>query len=245
MYVGDWRLLEGRKVKHGQGKLTFPMASERAVQEEYEGQWEDDKMHGEGRYTYQSGAEYTGQWVEGKMHGVGKMVYPDGTSYEGTWARNLMHGEGVYVDADGVQWAGIFVNGTFESKIQKKLKVEKELLDRIEEYKNKVRSFFANFLDTFSKSDKKTYKENLGGFFATAENCIDFVAEPYTKYEERLPDKWNEVVTAASENAEMRVLAAKEEASTIPAASILVEQMRSKVGGQIVEIDVTVAEKVV
>ena len=68
------------------------------------------------------------------MHGFGKMVYADGTSYEGTWSDNLMHGEGVYVDPDGVQWSGIFVNGSFESKIQKKLKADKEMLDRVEEY---------------------------------------------------------------------------------------------------------------
>ena len=36
-----------------------------------------------------------------------------------------MHGEGVYVDADATPWEGIFVNGSYESKIQKKLKAEK------------------------------------------------------------------------------------------------------------------------
>ena len=59
------------------------------------------------------------------------MTYADGTSYEGTWTHNLMNGEGTYVDAEGVTWSGIFVNGSFESKIQKKLKADKELLDRI------------------------------------------------------------------------------------------------------------------
>ena len=48
----------------------------------------------------------------------------------------------------------------------------------------------------FAKSDKKTYKDNLAGFFATVESCIDFVQEPYTKYEERPPDKWNDIFKA-------------------------------------------------
>ena len=163
-------------------------------------------MHGTGRYTFTSGADYSGQWVEGKMYGFGKMVYADGTSYEGTWVNNLMHGEGCYVDADGVNWEGIFVNGSFESKIQKKLKADKELLDRVDFYKAKAQTFFQTFIEIFSKSDKKTYKDNLGGFFATAENCIDYVQEPYTKYEERLPDKWNEIFTKILESGEVRVV---------------------------------------
>jgi len=82
-------------------------------------------MHGYGRYQYTSGAIYTGQWCEGMMHGQGKMVYADGTSYEGEWRQNLMHGEGIYIDCDKTAWDGIFVDGSFESKIQKKLKAEK------------------------------------------------------------------------------------------------------------------------
>ena len=93
--------------------------------------WDNDKMHGQGRYSFTSGAEYVGQWCEGRMHGEGKMTYADGTSFEGSWCQNLMHGEGEYVDAEGVTWSGIFVNGSFESKIQKKLKADKELLDRV------------------------------------------------------------------------------------------------------------------
>ena len=31
-----------------------------------------------------------------------------------------MHGEGIYIDIDNVKWEGIFINGCYESKIQKK-----------------------------------------------------------------------------------------------------------------------------
>ena len=70
------------------------------------------------------------------------MVYADGTSYEGAWENNLMSGEGSYVDADGVKLQGIFVKGTFESKIQKKLIAEKELQDKVNRYKTKAMVFF-------------------------------------------------------------------------------------------------------
>ena len=49
------------------------------------------------------------------------MQYPDGSSYEGALHNNLMHGEGVYTDAEGIRWEGIFVDGGYESKMQKKL----------------------------------------------------------------------------------------------------------------------------
>ena len=168
--------------------------------------WDNDKMHGQGRYSFTSGAEYVGQWCEGRMHGEGKMTYADGTSFEGSWCQNLMHGEGEYVDAEGVTWSGIFVDGSFESKIQKKLKADKELLDRVQEYKTKAMTFVNSFLEVFGKSDKKSYKDNLAMFFATAETCIDYVNEPYTKYEERTPDKWNDIMKAITESGELKVL---------------------------------------
>jgi len=39
-------------------------------------------------------------------------------------------------------------------------------------------------------------KENVGCFFATADKCIDFVAEPYTKFEEKTPERWAELIKA-------------------------------------------------
>jgi hypothetical protein len=45
-----------------------------------------------------------------------------------------MHGEGTYIDHERVKWQGIFINGSYESKIQKKLKVEKEIEDKLKEY---------------------------------------------------------------------------------------------------------------
>ena len=245
MYVGNWKLFEGVKVKHGHGKITFPGVNGQKGSEEYDGDWVEDKMDGYGRYQFTSGAVYQGEWKTGKMHGEGKIVNADGTSYEGTWENNLYHGEGKFVDADQVVWEGIFVHGSYESKIQKKLRIEKEVGDKIKEYQQKAVSFFTTFADVFAKSDKKTFKDNLGPMFATPETCIDFVAEPYTKYEERAPDKWNELFKGVYDEGRVNinVLRSKEDSTVIKAESVLIDQMRSKKGGQLVEIESTVAEK--
>lgn len=52
LYVGEWKLQEetGKKVKHGQGKIVFPGAvnalNQQIGNEEYDGDWVDDQMHG-------------------------------------------------------------------------------------------------------------------------------------------------------------------------------------------------------
>ena len=121
-------MLDGHKVKHGHGKATYAGLNGQGG-EEYDGDWQEDRMHGYGKYVFTSGSVYTGSWLVGKMHGKGRMVNADGTQYDGDWVANKMHGEGCYIDIDNVRWEGIFINGSYESKIQKKLRVEKEIDD--------------------------------------------------------------------------------------------------------------------
>lgn len=194
-YYGNWKMVDGHKMKHGHGKATYAGLQGHG-QEAYHGDWQDDKMYGYGKYVFTSGACYAGQWVKGKMNGKGKMINADGTSYEGDWSENKTHGEGVYIDIDHVKWEGIFINGSYESKIQKKLRVEKEISDKVNEYQSKAKGFFIMFQEAYARSEKKTYKENLGQFFASPDTCIDFVAEPYTRFDEHSPDKWNEIMKA-------------------------------------------------
>lgn len=56
-----------------------------------------------------------------------------------------MHGEGTYIDADQVKWEGIFVNGHYESKIQKKLHQEKLVILKMKAYEEKAKDFFTHF----------------------------------------------------------------------------------------------------
>lgn len=186
------------KVKHGKGKIVFAGSTTPSGQlvgsEEYDGEWEDDEMHGEGCYKFTSGNEYSGQWCKGVMNGYGKMLYVDGSSYEGYWKDNLMHGEGVYIDADRITWNGIFVDGQYDSKIQKKLQAEKVIKDKIAEYETKARVFSDQFQEAFGKSDKKTFKDNLAPFFGSTETCVDFVnLETFPKFEDKPADKWNDL----------------------------------------------------
>eukprot|EP00960_Hanusia_phi_P042710 755671-Hanusia_phi.AAC.2 len=38
----------------------------------YEGEWQADRMHGKGRYTYSTGKVYDGMWAEDRPHGEGE-----------------------------------------------------------------------------------------------------------------------------------------------------------------------------
>ena len=175
-------------------------------------------MHGYGTYKYTSGASYSGSWTKGKQNGQGKMQYADGSSYEGQWQANKMHGEGIYVDSEGIRWEGIFVNGSFESKLQKKLQAEKIIKEKRRQYEEKAREFFQAFSEAFVKSDKKTFKDNLSPFFATSETCGEYVSEPYPKFEEKLPDKWNEwfkLQFGDGKTIKFKALGSKDEASLI------------------------------
>jgi len=62
----------------------------------------------------------------------------------------------------------------------------------------------------------------LAPFFATADSCGEFISEPYVKYEERTPDKWNELIKSVYQegNVALRVLKKKEDATALKQESI-------------------------
>jgi hypothetical protein len=107
-YIGEFKELNGVKLRHGKGTYT-------SAQESYVGRWETDKQEGEGVYKFNSGAVYKGNFSQGAFHGQGKYTFADGASYEGEWSMNKMHGQGVYVDSQKVEWAGQFFNGLYDS----------------------------------------------------------------------------------------------------------------------------------
>jgi hypothetical protein len=54
----------------------------------------------------------------------------------------------------------------------------------------------------------------LSPFFATGESCGEYVSEPYPKFEEKQPDKWNEWFKAQygdGKTVNFRALGSKEE----------------------------------
>jgi len=110
VYEGNWKIVDKRKLKNGHGKMALP-PTEIGEGETYDGDWENNMMHGEGRYQFNSGAVYVGHWKDNKMCGVGKINYTNGTWYQGQFANNEYHGEGVYQDHEDRLWEGIFIHG--------------------------------------------------------------------------------------------------------------------------------------
>ena len=92
-------------------------------------------------------------------------------------------------------------------------------------YEEKAKEFFPRFTESFTKSDKKTFKDNLMPYFATADHCREFVVEPYPKFEERAPDKWNDwIKTIYGEGkCKIKAVSSKDQATIIPGGNILVE----------------------
>mmetsp|Transcript_16598 Transcript_16598/g.14493 ORF Transcript_16598/g.14493 Transcript_16598/m.14493 type:complete len:204 (-) Transcript_16598:96-707(-) len=193
-------------------------------------------MHGQGTYTFTNGSVYTGEWIKGKRQGNGKINYLDGSSYEGQWDNDQMHGNGMYIDNDGVEWEGIFVNNTFESKIQKKLQTERKVMLKIKSYEESAKGYFTKFFEAFEVSDKKTMKENITPFFVKPDELASLVQEPYPKYEDKPADQWNDTFhKLVNEGGNCNAIADASEATIIEPERILSDQLSDSPGGQIVE----------
>ena len=61
----------------------------------YEGEIHQNKISGEGKYTFPSGASYEGSLLNGLRHGIGKYISPEGITYEGEWKNGLKDGKGI------------------------------------------------------------------------------------------------------------------------------------------------------
>ena len=75
----------------------------------YEGETQNGKRHGKGKYTWADGDFYEGDWKNGKRCGHGKLIQygksPSGEtyvkrSYDGEWLDSKEHGHGICVEGD-------------------------------------------------------------------------------------------------------------------------------------------------
>ncbi len=73
----------------------------------------------------------------------------------------------------------------------------------------------------------------------------EFVTDPYPKFEEKQPDKWNDwfKLLTSDGKCSIKALGSKDESTLLPAANILAEQLREKPGGQLVEVVNVVGDK--
>ena len=80
VYLENAKLLKSNGETVGNAyKLQLPDGSL------YEGQFQDGKFHGLGRFTSPDGSLYEGQFQDGKFHGEGQLRYPDGSQYSGNF----------------------------------------------------------------------------------------------------------------------------------------------------------------
>ena len=77
---------------------------------QYEGEWKDDKKHGQGTYTSAEGEKYVGEYKNDKMHGQGTYTFADGDKYIGGFKDDKKHGQGTYTSAEGEKYVGEYKN---------------------------------------------------------------------------------------------------------------------------------------
>lgn len=181
-------------------------------------------MRGQGTYYYPDGSVYKGEWKDNVHSGKGVYEFANGTVYEGEWAMNLFHGYGYFIDATGHKWEGEFRKGVFESKRQAQLLKERQLQIKKVEIQKEIAITLQNLLDAIAKSDKKTLKDNLTPFFASNDNAKELLKQPYSKFDERAPEKWTEFINNVKLG-EMNIISASAEATVILPQRILSKQL--------------------
>jgi hypothetical protein len=79
----------------------------------YEGNYKDGLRSAVGRMVYPSGDVYEGEWLDNKMHGEGSYTYKKtGDIYSGSWDGNKKQGKGRYeCAADSSVLCGTWVDG--------------------------------------------------------------------------------------------------------------------------------------
>mmetsp|Transcript_126865 Transcript_126865/g.247224 ORF Transcript_126865/g.247224 Transcript_126865/m.247224 type:complete len:372 (+) Transcript_126865:134-1249(+) len=77
----------------------------------YEGEWQDNRIHGAGMYSSADDRRYEGQWHTSTMHGCGKYSWSDGRCYAGQYRLDQKDGFGIYTWADGRRYEGYWLSG--------------------------------------------------------------------------------------------------------------------------------------
>ena len=80
--------------------------------DEYLGDWQNDKRHGQGTYTYGpnsewAGDQYVGEYKNGKRHGQGTYTHANGDKYVGGHKDNKRHGQGTFTYGPNSEWQEI------------------------------------------------------------------------------------------------------------------------------------------
>jgi hypothetical protein len=112
----DGNLYEGdfqNDCMHGQGILALVLSNQK-----YIGQFENGQRSGRGKLLSDSDAiTYDGSWKNNRKHGIGSQTYEDGSFYEGAWENGLRHGLARYILPNKAVYEGEFCNDKIDGKV--------------------------------------------------------------------------------------------------------------------------------
>ena len=100
--------IEEIKLEDGAQIINFPN------NEKYEGEIENNKKNGKGKYYFNNGDIYDGDWKNDKMEGKGKLIKKKGETYEGCFINNQYSGQGLVIYQNGDIYQGEFKDGKRE-----------------------------------------------------------------------------------------------------------------------------------
>jgi len=80
---------------------------------EYDGDWLNNKRHGQGKCIYWNGNIYQGQWLYNRWHGKGKLIFANGDVYEGKFEAGNITGSGTFAYKNGEKYTGHLVDGIY------------------------------------------------------------------------------------------------------------------------------------
>ena len=70
----------------------------------YEGQWLDDRRHGQGTFFHADGSRYEGDWSAGRKEGKGTLYFSNGDRFYGYWQQGAITGPGELTLHDESPW---------------------------------------------------------------------------------------------------------------------------------------------
>ena len=118
----------------------------------YEGEFYNEKAHGNGLYIFSNGDQVDGEFKNGIPNGWATMIKSDGSKYIGEFYQGEFHGEGTYWYPDGVKMEGEFKNGNIDGHVTA-TKANGEVGYAI--FKN------GEFVKEVNFSDKKSNNDNV------------------------------------------------------------------------------------
>eukprot|EP01038_Epipyxis_sp_PR26KG_P003957 gene3957-5674_t len=86
------------------------------VNEGYEGEYKNGKMHGKGVFIFSNGEVYDGDWIDNKKHGRGVYTYSNGEVSDGDWMEDKKHRKGIFTYSNGNVFNGDYINDNMNGK---------------------------------------------------------------------------------------------------------------------------------